>query len=67
MYVSRVTDTTYAKEKIKGTLDIMIQRTGEQGQGPVLFVQNNFFYDAFFLKAIGMSCATWILRLLNGL
>ena len=66
MYVSRVADTTYAKEKVKGTLDIMIQRTGEQGQGPVLFVQNNFFYDAFFLKAIGMSCVTWIPRLLNG-
>jgi integrin alpha FG-GAP repeat containing protein 1 len=37
----------------KGTLDIMIQRTGQQGQGNVLFVQNNFYYDAFFLKAIG--------------
>jgi integrin alpha FG-GAP repeat containing protein 1 len=32
----------------------MIQRTGQQGQGNVLFVQNNFYYDAFFLKAIGM-------------
>jgi integrin alpha FG-GAP repeat containing protein 1 len=36
-----------------GTLDIMIQRTGEQGAGRVLFVQNNFYYDAFFMKAIG--------------
>lgn len=36
----------------------MIQRTGEQGQGPILFVQNNFFYDAFFLKAIGMLSAS---------
>jgi integrin alpha FG-GAP repeat containing protein 1 len=37
----------------------MVQRTGEQGQGNVFFVQNNFYYDAFFLKAIGkssMSC-----------
>ncbi|KAI5117253.1 hypothetical protein M0805_006416 [Coniferiporia weirii] len=40
-----------------GTLDIMVQRTGEQGQGPVLFVQNNFFFDAFFLKAIVLNGA----------
>lgn len=40
---------------IQGTLDILVQRTGEQGQGPFLFVQNNFFFDAFFLKAIGTS------------
>lgn len=38
---------------IKGTLDIMVQRTGEQGEGNILFIQNNFYYDAFFLKAIG--------------
>lgn len=31
----------------------MVQRTGVGGQGHVLFVQNNFYYDAFFLKAIG--------------
>ena len=37
----------------QGTLDLMVQRTGEQGQGNVWFVQNNFYYDAFFLKAIG--------------
>jgi integrin alpha FG-GAP repeat containing protein 1 len=35
-----------------GTLDVMVQRTGEQGAGRVLFVQNNFDYDAFFMKAI---------------
>ena len=40
---------------LKGTLDIMVQRTGDGGQGKVLFVQNNFYYDAFFLKAIGAS------------
>ncbi|KAI1783408.1 integrin alpha N-terminal domain-containing protein [Ganoderma leucocontextum] len=40
-----------------GTLDIMVQRTGEQGQGNVLFVQNNFYYDAFFLKAIVLNGA----------
>lgn len=38
---------------MQGTLDMLVQRTGEQGQGNVLFVQNNFYYDAFFLKAIG--------------
>ncbi|EPQ58671.1 hypothetical protein GLOTRDRAFT_73218 [Gloeophyllum trabeum ATCC 11539] len=40
-----------------GTLDIMVQRTGEQGQGNVFFVQNNFYYDAFFLKAIVLNGA----------
>ncbi|THH05309.1 hypothetical protein EW145_g4893 [Phellinidium pouzarii] len=40
-----------------GTLDVMVQRTGEQGQGPILFVQNNFFFDAFFLKAIVLNGA----------
>lgn len=38
---------------IKGTLDVMVQRTGTSGQGKILFIQNNFYYDAFFLKAIG--------------
>jgi integrin alpha FG-GAP repeat containing protein 1 len=38
---------------LQGTLDVMVQRTGDQQQGTVLFVQNNFYYDAFFLKAIG--------------
>lgn len=37
----------------KGTLDIIVQRNGQQKQGSVLFVQNNFYYDAFFLNAIG--------------
>jgi len=40
-----------------GTLDIMIQRTGEAGHGKVSFVQNNFYYDAFFLKAIVLNGA----------
>lgn len=38
---------------MQGTLDIVVQRTGGQKQGSVLFVQNNFYYDAFFLNAIG--------------
>ncbi|TFY53308.1 hypothetical protein EVG20_g10176, partial [Dentipellis fragilis] len=40
-----------------GTLDIMVQRTGDQGQGHVTFVQNNFYYDAFFMKAIVLNGA----------
>ncbi|EGO21825.1 hypothetical protein SERLADRAFT_363011 [Serpula lacrymans var. lacrymans S7.9] len=40
-----------------GTLDVLIQRTGEQGQGTVSFIQNNFYYDAFFLKAIVLNGA----------
>ncbi|KAH8995858.1 hypothetical protein EDB86DRAFT_2920938 [Lactarius hatsudake] len=40
-----------------GTLDVMVQRTGEQGAGRVLFVQNNFYYDAFFMKAILLNGA----------
>lgn len=38
----------------QGTLDILVQRTGAAGHGNFLFVQNNFYYDAFFLKAIGV-------------
>ncbi|KDQ59682.1 hypothetical protein JAAARDRAFT_33256 [Jaapia argillacea MUCL 33604] len=40
-----------------GTLDIMVQRSGKQGEGTILFVQNNFYYDAFFLKAIVLNSA----------
>lgn len=40
-----------------GTLDIMVQRTGKDGQGKVVFVQNNVYYDAFFLKAIVLNGA----------
>lgn len=40
-----------------GTLDVMVQRTGAQGSGRVLFVQNNFYYDAFFMKAILLNGA----------
>ena len=31
----------------------MVQRSGAAGQGKVVLIQNNFYYDAFFLKAIG--------------
>jgi hypothetical protein len=40
----------------------MVQRSGSAGQGKVLFVQNNFYYDAFFLKAIGASFSSKIFR-----
>jgi len=44
----------------QGTLDIMVQRSGQAGQGNFLFVQNNFYYDAFFLKAIGSLISSFI-------
>ena len=52
----------------QGTLDVMVQRTGEQGQGNVLFVQNNFYYDAFFLKAIVLNgaCSSGTCPVSNG-
>ncbi|KAG7086474.1 hypothetical protein E1B28_002425 [Marasmius oreades] len=40
-----------------GTRDIMVQRTGKSMQGNIMFVQNNFYYDAFFLKAIVLNGA----------
>lgn len=44
----------------------MVQRTGDQGEGTVLFVQNNFYYDAFFLKAIGTSSSAFALSHADG-
>lgn len=56
MLVSSLCCLALASERfVQGTLDLLVQRTGEQGQGNVWFVQNNFYYDAFFLKAIGKS------------
>ncbi|KAI0781429.1 hypothetical protein BD413DRAFT_463176 [Trametes elegans] len=51
-----------------GTLDIMVQRTGDQGQGNIMFVQNNFYYDAFFLKAIVLNgaCGSGTCPAVNG-
>ncbi|KAL0573899.1 hypothetical protein V5O48_008047 [Marasmius crinis-equi] len=40
-----------------GTGDILVQRTGKAMQGNIMFVQNNFYYDAFFLKAIVLNGA----------
>ena len=39
---------------VQGSLDILVQRTGVTGQGKITFIQNNIYYDAFFLKAIGL-------------
>lgn len=33
----------------------MLQRSGAQGAGKIDFVQNNFYHDAFFLKAQGKT------------
>ena len=30
-----------------GTLDVMVEHTSKQSIGQVLFMQNNFYYDAF--------------------
>jgi hypothetical protein len=32
---------------------MLVQRSGSAGHGTIMFVQNNFYFDAFFLKAIG--------------
>jgi len=40
-----------------GTLDVLVQRTGGQTGDKVTFIQNNFFHDAFFLKAIVLNGA----------
>ncbi|KAF7783261.1 hypothetical protein Agabi119p4_2637 [Agaricus bisporus var. burnettii] len=45
------------KALANGTLDILVQRTGLQDGSKVLFIQNNFYYDAFFLKAIALNGA----------
>jgi integrin alpha FG-GAP repeat containing protein 1 len=54
-FTSLYCPTLTSERLLQGTLDVMVQRTGEEGQGNVWFVQNNFYYDAFFLKAIGES------------
>ncbi|KAF8319364.1 hypothetical protein DL93DRAFT_2124690 [Clavulina sp. PMI_390] len=40
-----------------GSWDILVQRTGRQNGQKMTFVQNNFFHDAFFLKAIVLNGA----------
>mgnify|MGYP006876505501 FL=1 len=44
----------------KGTLDIMIMRSGKQDGQKVAFIKNNMFHDAFFLKALVLNgaCST---------
>lgn len=44
---------------VQGSLDILVQRIGNSGAArqPV-FIKNNYFHDAFFLKAQGaLPCA----------
>ncbi|GAA5933073.1 FG-GAP repeat domain-containing protein [Sporobolomyces koalae] len=45
-----------------GSLDIVVQRTGQSGAArQINFVKNNFFNDAFFLKAtvLNGACKNW--------
>jgi hypothetical protein len=51
MYVLPFPIWKYANNQ--GSLDIMVQRSGDQGAGTVTFVKNSFYHDAFFLKAQG--------------
>jgi hypothetical protein len=46
-------DTPLLISKSQGSLDILVQRTGAQSGQKVTFIQNNFYHDAFFLKAQG--------------
>ena len=39
----------------QGSLDLLIQRSGAQSGARFTFIQNNFYNDAFFVKAQGMS------------
>ena len=46
---------------MQGSLDLMVQRSGEQDEQRVTFIQNNFYHDAFFLKAQGeLSHTPWL-------
>ncbi|KAI5477781.1 Integrin alpha N-terminal domain superfamily protein [Pseudohyphozyma bogoriensis] len=45
-----------------GSLDIMVQRSGSGGSSRhVVFIKNNYFHDAFFLKALVLNgaCQNW--------
>ncbi|GAA5874252.1 hypothetical protein JCM8547_007805 [Rhodosporidiobolus lusitaniae] len=45
-----------------GSLDILVQRSGNSGaaRNPI-FIKNNYFHDAFFLKAMVLNgaCSSW--------
>ncbi|KAF8655798.1 hypothetical protein AX16_002884 [Volvariella volvacea WC 439] len=56
-YVTDARSVSFLDMDEDGTLDLMIQRTGDSKQGHVLFIQNNFYYDAFFMKAIVLNGA----------
>lgn len=39
---------------MQGSLDILVQRLGNTGAARTpVFIKNNYFHDAFFLKAMG--------------
>lgn len=44
----------------QGTLDILVQRSGSQhgASRKLTFIKNNYFHDAFFLKALGKRSQT---------
>ncbi|KAL8286465.1 hypothetical protein RQP46_004482 [Phenoliferia psychrophenolica] len=45
-----------------GSLDIMVQRSGSSGAArEIVFIKNNYFHDAFFLKALVLNgaCPGW--------
>lgn len=48
-----VTGASWLDVDDDGTLDIMVQRSGEQDEGGVGFLRNGFYHDAFFLRAQG--------------
>ncbi|KAM0754773.1 hypothetical protein T439DRAFT_309573 [Meredithblackwellia eburnea MCA 4105] len=45
-----------------GSLDILVQRSGSSGSArEIVFIKNNYFHDAFFLKALVLNgaCSGW--------
>ncbi|KDN40618.1 hypothetical protein RSAG8_07947, partial [Rhizoctonia solani AG-8 WAC10335] len=58
--LAQITDTrgvAFVDLDEDGTLDILVQRNGAQTGSRIAFIQNNFFQDAFFLKAIVLNGA----------
>lgn len=52
-----------------GSLDIVVQRTGNSGAArQIVFIKNNYFHDAFFLKALVLNgaCNGWCEPLAEG-
>ena len=49
--VSYLNNLLESADRDQGTLDILVQRSGSQDGPMTTFIQNNFYQDAFFLKA----------------